>query len=75
MIGSGHMDFVIPDAYVKVFDPATQISPTTSYEDVRAVFKEDFNKEIEDVFSFFDPIPLASASLAQVHKAILKETG
>lgn len=33
------------------------------------------NRRIEDVFSFLDPEPLATASIAQVHAAKLKTTG
>lgn len=44
-----------------------------SYEEVEKLFKEEFGKPIESVFKSFERIPVASASLAQVHKAITKE--
>ena len=49
--------------------------PTSDYEDIKMVFELETGKKIEDVFSEFDKKPLASASLAQVHKAKLKSTG
>ncbi|GAB5360978.1 hypothetical protein AAMO2058_000674800 [Amorphochlora amoebiformis] len=37
--------------------------------------EEDLKQPISDVFSKLDPEPVASASVAQVHKGILKATG
>lgn len=36
---------------------------------------QDMGQSLSDLFSSFDPKPLGVASLAQVHKAVLKETG
>src|SRR5579859_7489483 len=42
------------------------------FADVQAVVREDFHvKRISEVFSSFDPTPMASASVAQVHFATL----
>lgn len=41
------------------------------FEYVQTKIKEDLNASIETNFSFLDPKPLASASIGQVHKAIL----
>ncbi|PKR80284.1 ABC transporter [Brumimicrobium salinarum] len=41
------------------------------YKVIEDVFKEEIGKEISKVFTFFDPKPLASASIGQVHKAVL----
>ncbi|VAH95399.1 unnamed protein product [Triticum turgidum subsp. durum] len=43
--------------------------PVSSYEDVRGVFKKEIGELPETVFAEFDPVPIASASLAQVHAA------
>lgn len=45
--------------------------PQISYEKIREIFKTDFGKYPEELFSEFDPIPLASASVSQVYKAKL----
>lgn len=39
---------------------------------MRVVFESDFSQKLEDVFSEFDPDAIAAASLAQVHRALLK---
>lgn len=46
--------------------------PKMSYEEVSSIFSHEFNKNIEDFFSSFNEEPLGSASIAQVHKATLK---
>jgi len=46
--------------------------PSFPGEEAVQLFENEINKKIDDVFDFFDPIPLASASIAQVHKAKLK---
>lgn len=46
--------------------------PSFPREEAIQLFENEINKKIEDVFDYFDPIPLASASIAQVHRAKLK---
>ena len=44
-------------------------------ETVREVIEDEYGKKLSDVFEDFDEKPLGSASIAQVHKARLKEDG
>ena len=44
-----------------------------SIKEIGEIFKNETGKNIEDVFESFDEIPVASASIAQVHKAVLKD--
>ena len=41
-------------------------------KEIDEIFKNETGKNIEDVFESFNEIPVASASIAQVHKAVLK---
>lgn len=44
--------------------------PSFSYNLVRKSIKDEFNKELEELYSNFDKNPVAAASVSQVHKAI-----
>lgn len=48
-------------------------APLHSLEHSRAMFRKSFGKELHDVFEFFDPEPIASGTIAQVHKARLRK--
>ena len=43
-----------------------------SFEEVENVLKNNY-ENIEDIFLSIDPIPIGSASIAQVHRAVLKK--
>ncbi len=43
------------------------------FKNIETVFIEEFNKPIDQVFKQFNRVPLASASMAQVHEAILRD--
>ncbi|HTL90338.1 MAG TPA: AarF/UbiB family protein, partial [Leptolyngbya sp.] len=45
--------------------------PAFSYEQVVDIVERDLGKPIEELYRSFDPIPLAAASLGQVHRAQL----
>lgn len=42
-------------------------------EDVDIIFKKEFGRNKEEIFEWFDPNAIASASVAQVHKAKTKD--
>lgn len=47
--------------------------PPAPFDEVRAMLEEELGGSLEDRFTLFDPVPLASASIAQVHRAILPD--
>ena len=40
---------------------------------IKELIQKDLNKNIDDIFLEFNEVPIASASIAQVHKAVLKD--
>lgn len=62
---------LFPSEYVEELSQLQDRVPAFSYEVVEQIIAEDFGKSIPDLFQNFDPIPLAAASLGQVHKAQL----
>ena len=49
--------------------------PAEDFAVVRRVVEEELGQPLEAVFSRFEPIPLAAASIAQVHAGTLRESG
>ncbi|MFW5734775.1 MAG: ABC1 kinase family protein, partial [Oceanidesulfovibrio sp.] len=45
------------------------------FAEIKAKLEKSLGKPLEKVFSSFNEKPIASASLSQVHKAVLRETG
>jgi len=68
------LEHILPLEYSKTLSILQNQAPTSSLDDVAAVIREDLGgRAIEEVFSEFDTVPLGAASLAQVHRAKLKE--
>nr|XP_022911184.1 uncharacterized aarF domain-containing protein kinase 1-like [Onthophagus taurus] len=67
------LDYLIPTEYVETMKVLHSNGPTTNMDDVYKVIKEDLKQDPKDVFTFIDPQPIGVASLAQVHKATLKD--
>lgn len=62
---------LFPGEYVEELSKLQDRVPAFSYQQVEAIIQKDFGKEIPELYRSFDPIPLAAASLGQVHKAQL----
>ncbi|KAK9369617.1 ABC1 family-domain-containing protein [Lipomyces kononenkoae] len=69
------LTYLLPPEWTTTFIPLQDQCPISSIESVRELFLKDMGVELEEIFSEFDPVPLGTASLAQVHKARLRETG
>lgn len=63
---------VFPDELVEEFTLCRDRVAPEPFEVARRVVEEDLGRPLDEVFERFDPQPLASASIAQVHAARLR---
>lgn len=62
---------IFPVEYVEELAKLQDKVPAFSYEQVETIIEQELGKTIPELFQSFEPIPLAAASLGQVHKATL----
>lgn len=63
---------LVPQDFVNQFEKLQDRVQTLDFAVVEHVLKEEFGDNLYNIFESFDPKPLGSASIAQVHKALLK---
>jgi ubiquinone biosynthesis protein len=60
---------VLPAAWVEELEELQDACPPLTIAEVRAEIERGLGRRVEDVFAELDDAPLASASIAQVHRA------
>jgi predicted unusual protein kinase regulating ubiquinone biosynthesis (AarF/ABC1/UbiB family) len=69
-----NLDYIVPREYIEVLSSLFNDAPQSGIDNVYRVIEEDLGSRAEELFDDFDPNPIASASLAQVHVAYCKKT-
>jgi ubiquinone biosynthesis protein len=62
---------IIPWSYLEQLEKLQDMVQPFSFAQVQEVFYQEQDKTLDDVFIKFEPEPIASASIAQVHRAFL----
>ncbi|CAK9074367.1 unnamed protein product [Durusdinium trenchii] len=63
---------LFPAAYVREFQQCLDRTEPTSFRAIQRTVEKDLGRPISEIFQSFEEEPLASASVAQVHQAVLK---
>ncbi|CAA6672157.1 unnamed protein product [Spirodela intermedia] len=63
---------VLPEAYISLLRQLQDSLPPRPLKEVKRTIEEQLGNKVEDLFSKFFDEPLATASIAQVHRATLK---
>lgn len=63
---------LFPAAYVREFQQCLDRTEPTNFQRIKRIVEADLGRPLSEVYESFEEEPLASASVAQVHSAVLK---
>lgn len=57
---------LFPAEYVEEFQNCFDRAPAVPFKEIEVILREDLGKPLDSVYEYIDPVPIASASIAQV---------
>ncbi|XP_073494244.1 aarF domain-containing protein kinase 1 isoform X3 [Phyllobates terribilis] len=69
----GALEYLLPPEYTRTLSVLHSRAPATPLPDVLHIIQEELGTETSDLFAQFEETPLGAASLAQVHRAVLRD--
>jgi ubiquinone biosynthesis protein len=64
---------IVPAEFIRELEKLQDTVPPTDVALIQAQVEKELQKPLDEVFPIFDPVPVASASLGQVHLATLPD--
>lgn len=64
---------IVPEPYISELAKLQDTAPTVPVDQIRAVIESEFGRPVAEMFQEFEDIPMAAASLGQVHRAMLPD--
>ncbi|MEN6521227.1 MAG: AarF/ABC1/UbiB kinase family protein [Armatimonadota bacterium] len=64
---------ILPEPYIAALTKLQDTANTVPVDQIKSIIQEELGQPVESVFAYFDEVPLAAASLGQVHAATLHD--
>ena len=69
------MNYLLPIEWTSTFIPLQDKCPVSSFDSIERLFLKDTGASVFELFDTFEREPIGAASLAQVHRATMKDSG
>lgn len=57
---------LFPTEYVQEFQNCFDRAPAIPFNEIEAILREELQRPLDSIYEYIDPVPIASASIAQV---------
>ncbi|XP_020584401.1 uncharacterized aarF domain-containing protein kinase At5g05200, chloroplastic [Phalaenopsis equestris] len=65
---------LFPAEYVQEFQNCFDRAPAVPFNSIESILREELGRPLDSIYEYIDPVPIASASIAQVHGARLRNS-
>lgn len=65
---------LFPAEYVQEFKNCFDRAPAVPFNVIESILREELGRPLDSIYEYVDPVPIASASIAQVHGARLRNS-